>query len=160
MILKIETSKVFPLDLSLYFKTSMALNDVNIAKTRKLLYIESSLWKTMLSKTYTTRLYSYRYFHFMWSVISILTRYFRNYQSNCFDLFLDILVLSLFLFFFFEVLISICHDTLEITKWFVSIKVLKWLSLDMHHGIYTSIHGCCCLCLPMIYYKCPLDSVF
>lgn len=101
MILKSETSKVFPLDLSLYFKTSMALNDVNIAKTRKLLYIESSLWKTMLSKTYTTRLYSYRYFHFMWSVISILTRYFRNYQSNCFDLFLDILVLSLFLFFFF-----------------------------------------------------------
>lgn len=50
MILKIETSKVFPLDLSLYFKTSMALNDVNIAKTRKLLYIESSLWKTMLYK--------------------------------------------------------------------------------------------------------------
>lgn len=43
MILKSKTSKIFRLKLSLYFKTSMAVNDVNISKTRNLLYIESSL---------------------------------------------------------------------------------------------------------------------
>lgn len=119
MILKSETSKIFRLNLSLYFKTSMAVNDVSISKTRYLFYTESSLWKTMLSKSYITRLHSYRYIHFMWSVNSILTRYFRNHQSNCFGLFFYIdTVLSYF--FSFEVLISICHDTLEITKWFVS----------------------------------------
>lgn len=158
--MKSETSKVFPLDLSLYFKTSIAVNDVNISKTRKLLYIESSLWKTMLSKTYITRLYSYRYFHFMWSVNSILTRYFRNYQSNCFDLFLDILVLSLFIFFFWSV-------NFNLSWYFRNNQMVCFdqsieLAFSRHAPwcIYTSIHGCCCLCLPMIYYKCPLDSVF
>lgn len=48
MILKSKTSKIFRLKLSLYFKTSMAVNDVNISKTRNL-YIESSLKQTMLS---------------------------------------------------------------------------------------------------------------
>lgn len=37
MILKSKTSKIFRLKLSLYFKTSMAVNDVNISKTRNLL---------------------------------------------------------------------------------------------------------------------------
>lgn len=39
-----------------------------------------------------------------------------------------------FHFVLFEVLISICRDTLEISEWFVSIKAYKWLSLEVQHN--------------------------
>lgn len=154
MILKSETSKIFRLNLSLYFKTSMAVNDVSISKTRYLFYTESLLWKTMLSKSYITRLHSYRYIHFMWSVNSILTRYFRNHQSNCFSLFLDISI-QYFHFFFF--IWSVNFNL----SWYFRNNQMVCFSKHRNGCLSTcTIYSCCCLCLPMLYYKCLLDSVF
>lgn len=87
-----------------------------------------------------------------------------------------------------EVLIPFWHDTLEIIK--VIVSVYSFISIQYFHFFFIwsvnfnlswyfrnnqmvcfskhrngclstcTIYSCCCLCLPMLYYKCLLDSVF